>query len=229
MTDPKKDIPTVTAPVLVVENKDPQPAPAPAKDAIPTVTAPVLVVEAPPDKLQTVSTVDHGNPPTVLDTQKIKKLILEAARLVTAEESVKIKTKTNIDAPKNPPYLLVILLMVVFGLGAIILLLTIRPDLDFVIVAGVILPTVTVITTSVFNIIQRNLTIQEAHEANVNSQLALVQSKETHDVVNSRLTEFKEAFIAAEKERSRNAAVAAYGEGRKDADARTDKLAGATG
>lgn len=174
-------------------------------------------------------TVEETLPPTVWDTQKIKKHVLEAARLITVQEATKLKAQVIPTVPKSPPYLIVILLMVVFGFGALILLAAIRPDLDIVVIAGVILPTVTVITASVFNSMQRSQTIQEAHEANINSQLALVQSKETHDIVNSKFDEYKETLESRLIEQVKFAAAEAYSQGLRvgseTADARTDKLA----
>lgn len=190
---------------------------------IKTVVAPVLVVEA------STSTPTPEPASTVLDTQKIKKLILEAARLVTAEESAKVKNKIASEKPKSQNYLLVILLMVLFGLGAVILVLTLRQDLDFLVVSGAVFLLITSLTTSIFNIMKTDQTLSEAREANIKAQLALSATKETHLIVNNRIDEFKKLFMEREQERSKVAEATAYGEGRKDgridADVRTDKLA----
>lgn len=186
---------------------------------IKTVTAPALVV------VETDKPKVDETEPTVLDTQKIKKLILEAARLVTAEESAKHKARIA-ETRREPPYLLIILLTVLLGFVAVIALVTLRPDLDFVIVSGAIFVVVTSMTTSIFSIMKNNQTLNEAREANIKSQLALVATKETHGLVNSQLDEFKKAFMQAEQERSKAMAAKSYNEGRRAANKRTDKLSG---
>jgi len=177
-------------------------------DGIKKVTAPALV-EAP-----------EG---TVWDTQKFRAMMKEMAKMVVDEE--KENEEKEIPPAKSPPYLWVILLMLIFGLGAVLTVLTVRQDLDFVVVSGGIFLIITTMTTSIFNIMRTNQTLLEAHEANVKSQLTLDQAKSTHKIVNSELTMWKDALMKLSEE----SVKVAYADGRKDgreqSEARTDLLA----
>lgn len=216
MQEPKKDIPTVTAPVLVVENKDPQPAPLPAKEAIPTVTAPVLVVEAPPDKFQTIPPVDPGNSPTVWDTQKFRSLAKETALLILEDEK-RVKSGQPIQT-SNTTYLIAIVVMVLIGIGGISLIVSLRPDTDFLIVSAAVFGFITPTTLAL-------MTFLKAQEASN-------QARETHLAVNSRLDSFIEnAKLAAKaegKDEGREAANVRNDERQRATEARADKLAGAS-
>lgn len=110
------------------------------------------------------------------------------------------KQKSPIKPPNNTPYLLAVLFMLSLAVVGVIVIIYLRPDIEFLVVvasvSGIIMPTTL-------------------------SLLAFMKSQETHLSVNGRL----DAFIKTAEENARR-----QGEqiGRDKANARTDALADKT-
>lgn len=105
---------------------------------------------------------------------------------------------------KSTPYLAAVLVMLVVGIMGVVTIVSIRPDFDILVVAGVIFAFLTPTTTSILALLKT----QETNE----------QAIETHLSVNSRL----DAFIKQAELVARAAGVV---EGEEKANLRTDSLA----
>lgn len=105
---------------------------------------------------------------------------------------------------KSTPYLAAVLVMLVVGIMGVVTIVSIRPDFDILVVAGVIFAFLTPTTTSILALLKT----QETNE----------QAIETHLSVNSRLDTFiKQAELVAR--------AAGVVEGEEKANLRTDSLA----
>jgi hypothetical protein len=124
-------------------------------------------------------------------------------------DSQKFKTlyaKSKRKQPKDPntPYLMATVISLLIGIVGVVMVVTLRPDFDILVVAGVIFAFLTPTTTSLLALMKT----QETNE----------QAKETHLSVNSRL----DAFIVSASNAARAEGVK---EGEKAANLRTDELA----
>lgn len=146
-------------------------------------------------------------PPTVLDTdRRIKLLLEEVAKLALEKEKTRVFSN-----PSGSGYLWVAVTLVVAGIIGIAAIMTWRPDTDFLIVSGGVFTFVTITITNLFG-------FMKAKDAEAEAREARFQARETHLAVNSRL----DAFIKNAEEAARAQGVQA---GVVTANKRTDALA----
>ena len=161
------------------------------------------------------TTPDPNLPPTVWDTQKFRTKILEAARMVVDDE---MKSKRDNPPSTNSTYLIAIVVMVLIGISGIALIVSLRPDTDFLIVSAAVFGFITPTTLALMTFLK--------------AQEATQQAKETHLAVNSRLDAFiKNAEAAARaqgKDEGREAANLRSDERQRVNEARADTLKVAT-
>lgn len=81
--------------------------------------------------------------------------------------------------PSSPKYVLAVIVMALIGVAGIVVIGMIRPDDDLLVISGIVIAILSPTTTGLLSFMK----------GTENSQ----QNKQTHDMVNSRLTEFIEA------------------------------------
>lgn len=133
-----------------------------------------------------------------IDPEK-RYVVLDTGRFREWEKMfLKISTIAEPEKPAAPnvPYLATIIIMVAVGILGVLGFLSIRPDENILVVAGIMFAIITPVTTSI---------------------MTLMQSRDTHKAVNSRLDAFIEQAASSARAEGMEA-------GREKADLRTDEL-----
>lgn len=131
-----------------------------------------------------------------------KKKTLEELSETDKFKLMLIKTQ-GVKKDPSTPYLTAVITALVVGIAGVVLIVTLRPDFDILVVAGIVFAFLTPTTTSLLALLKT----QETNE----------QAKETHLSVNSRL----DAFIKQAEQAARAEGVM---QGEERANLRTDQL-----